>query len=148
MPPRPWLPITIRSAGHSLAALTISVSGLPTWMKSSAVACGGRRLRKSSISFLASSLAEATKTSGWNAGVGGVYELGVDDMNERHLRPREARQLDADISRMGRDGLVVDSNENLLKEHDGLLELRGTPRMRLTLSGGQTLIGFMGRNRR
>jgi hypothetical protein len=91
MPPRPWLPITIRSAGQSFAALTISVSGLPTGTKSSAVDCGG-----------------------------GVYELGVDDMNERHLRPREARQLGTDISRMRRDGLVVDSNENSSKEHNSL----------------------------
>ena len=47
-------------------------------------------------------------------------ELGVDDMNERHLRPREARQLGTDISRMRRDGLVVDSNENFSKEHNSL----------------------------
>ena len=64
MPPRPWLPITIRSAGQSFAALTISVCGEPIWMKSRAADGCGRCLRKSSISFRASSLAEATKTSG------------------------------------------------------------------------------------
>ena len=65
-------------------------------------------------------LGRGGEDGGLNAGVGGVYELGVDDMNERHLRPREARQLGTDISRMRRDGLVVDSNENSSKEHNSL----------------------------
>jgi hypothetical protein len=67
-------------------------------------------------------LGRGDEDGGLNAGVGGVYALGVDDMNERHLRPREARQLGTDISRMRRDGLVVDSNENLFEEHDSLPE--------------------------
>lgn len=63
------------------------------------------------------------KYIGLNAGVGGVYERGVDDMDECHLRSRESRQLCADISRVRGDWLAVDSNENLLEDHESLLEL-------------------------
>jgi hypothetical protein len=83
-------------------------------------------------------LGRGDKDIGLNAGVGGVYELGVDDTDERHLRAQEARQLCPDISRMRRDRLVVDGNENLLKDHDSLLELRDRPKMHLISSGCQT----------
>ncbi|TWI17289.1 hypothetical protein IQ26_07533 [Mesorhizobium tianshanense] len=38
-PPRPWLPITMRSAGHSPAAFTISSAGIPATTNSSAAGC-------------------------------------------------------------------------------------------------------------
>lgn len=56
-----------------------------------------------------------------NTRIGGVCERRVDDMNERHLGPRKTGQLCADISRMSRDWLTVDRNEDFSKDHNNPL---------------------------
>src|SRR5512139_4171980 len=58
-------------------------------------------------------LGRSDQYSGLNTGIGGVYERGVNDMDECQLRPCEARQPCTDIGRMCRYWFSVDSNENL-----------------------------------
>jgi hypothetical protein len=55
-----------------------------------------------------------------DAGIGGVHELRVDDVNQGELRADRLGQLAPDIDGVGGNRLAVDGDKDLLESQDSL----------------------------
>ncbi len=119
IPWRPWLPITMTSAGHSFAVLTISEAGLPTWMNSSGELRLRQKLAEPGDQSPALTFGLRDQFAGRDAR--SLRQTGFDRVHKRDFGSQRRGKLNAELGGMDCERRGIDSNQYSSEAHKNLL---------------------------